>query len=223
MVGIQTGDAMTLKQSYQDMLTSQQEMMKAFGMPQDMVKTTTTPNAKTLDGVSFDLVHTDMNMGAGANAAQMDNTMKMIYGPEGANALTGVMGDKLLIGFGASDAMLTSMITAVKAGDDPLGKSPGVVAVTAQLPKSRVMSLYVPLDEIVSTIGTYAGAMGMPIQIQLPPDLPPIGIAASTDGTSIRFDSYTPTDLVKALVAQGMQLYMQHMGGGGAPGGPGGL
>ena len=84
------------------------------------------------------------------------------------------------------------------------------------------MSLYVPLDEIATTVGTYAGAMGMPIQIQLPPDLPPIGITVGSEGSAIRIDSYTPTDLIKALVAQGMQLYMQRMGGGGA-GGPGGL
>jgi hypothetical protein len=84
------------------------------------------------------------------------------------------------------------------------------------------MTMYIPLDEIATTIGTYAGAMGMPIQIQLPPDLPPIGMTASTDGTAVRIDSYTPTDLIKALVAQGMQLYMQRMGAGGA-GGPGGL
>ena len=84
------------------------------------------------------------------------------------------------------------------------------------------MTLYVPLDEIATTVGTYAGAMGMPIQIQLPPDLPPIGITAASEGSAIRIDSYTSTDLIKALVAQGMQLYMQRMGGG-APGGPGGL
>jgi hypothetical protein len=183
---------------------------------------TTTPNAKTLDGVPFDLMHTDINVGQGANAAQADNAIKMIYGPEGMNALTGVVGDKLLIGFGANDQTLVAAIAAIKAKDDPMGKNPGVAAVNAQLPKSRVMAMYIPLDEIATTIGTYAGAMGMPIQIQLPPDLPPIGVTAGTDGTAVRIDSYTPTDLIKALVAQGMQLYMQRMGAGGA-GGPGGL
>ena len=44
--------------------------------------------------------------------------------------------------------------------------------------------------------------------------LPPIGVTAGSDGTAIRIDSYTSTDLIKALVAQGMQLWMQRMGAG---------
>ena len=94
--------------------------------------------------------------------------------------------------------------------------------VDAQLPKSRLGAVYIPLDQLVTTIGTYAGAMGMPIQIQLPPDLAPIGATVSTEGNAFRVDSFTPTDLIKALVAQGMQIFMQ-MQGGHQPGGPGGL
>ena len=44
----------------------------------------------------------------------------------------------------------------------------------------------------------------------------------STDGNAIRADSYTPTELIKAVVAAGMQTFMQ-MQGGRQPGGPGGL
>ena len=171
---------------------------------------------------SGEIEHTDFNLGQGPNAAQADNTIKMIYGPDGMNAYTGTVGDKMIMSFGLSDAVLGSTIAAVKANEDPIGKLPGVAAVNAQLPKSRMISLYIPLDEIVTTAGTYAGAMGMPIQIQLPPDLPPIGVTAGTEGSAVRIDSFTSTDLIKALVAQGMQLYMQRMGAG-APGGPGGL
>ena len=67
-----------------------------------------------------------------------------------------------------------------------------------------------------------AGMMGMNVQMQLPPDLPPIGGTISTDGNAMRVDSYTPTELIKAVVAAGMQTFMQ-MQGGRQPGGPGGL
>ena len=223
MVGVLQGDPAAIKSAYQDMFTSQQALMQVFGAPADAVKTTTTPNAKTVEGVSFDLTHTDINVGQNApNAAQADQMMKMMYGPEGMNAYTGAVGKSLVLGFCVSDQTLGSVVTAVKGGDDALSKTPGVAAVNEQLPKSRAMSLYVPLDEIATTAGTYAGAMGMPIQIQLPPDLPPIGVTVATEGSAIRVDAYAPTDLIKALVAQGMQLYMQRMGAG-APGGPGGL
>lgn len=224
MVSVQTGDAATMKSAYQDMLTSQQDLMKSFN-PQaaNTMKTTITPNAKTLDTVSFDLVHTEFTLGQGPAAAQADNAMKMIYGPDGMNVLTGTTADKLVIGFGANDQTISDTLTVIKAKDDPMAKLPGVVAVATNLPKSRAMTLYIPLDQIVTTAGNYASAMGMPIQVQLPGDLPPIGVTFSTDGSAMRLDSYTPTDLIKALVAQGMQMYMQHMGGGGGPGGPGGL
>ena len=221
IVSIQSGDPAIMKQSYQDMMATQKELMSAFGVPDDAMKTTTTPNAKTIDGVNFDQTHTDMNVG-GPNAAQAENMMKIMYGPEGMNALTGVVGDRLIVGFGANDQTLSQTIAAVKAKEDPVGKMPGVATVNAQLPKSRVVAVHLPLDEVITTIGTYAGAMGMPIQIQLPPDLAPIGFTLSSESTAIRVDSYTSTDLIKALVAQGMQLYMQRMGAGGA-GGPGGL
>ncbi len=224
MITVQTGDAAAMKAAYQDMLTSQQDLMKTLN-PQtgNAMKTTITPNAKTVDGVNFDLIHTEFTLGQGPAAAQADNAMKMIYGPDGMNVLTGVTADKLVIGFGANDQTLSDTLTVIKAKDDPLAKLPGVAAVAAQLPKSRAMTMYIPLDQIVTTAGNYASAMGMPIQIQLPGDLPPIGVTFSTDGSAMRIDSYTPTDLIKALVAQGMQLYMQRMGGGGGPGGPGGL
>jgi hypothetical protein len=224
MVSVQTGDAAAMKSAYQDMLTSQQDLMKTFN-PQaaNTMKTTITPNAKTVDGVNFDLIHTEFTLGQGPAAAQADNAMKMIYGPDGMNVLTGVTADKLVIGFGANDQTLSDTLTVIKAKDDPLAKLPGVAAVATQLPKSRAMTMYIPLDQIVTTAGNYASAMGMPIQIQLPGDLPPIGVTFSTDGSAMRIDSYTPTDLIKALVAQGMQIYMQRMGGGGGPGGPGGL
>ena len=94
IVGVLSGDPAALKTGYQDMMTSQQSLMTAFGAPEGSIKNTLTPNAKTIGGVSFDLMHTDMNLGQGPNAAQADNAMKMIYGPEGMNTLTGVVGDE---------------------------------------------------------------------------------------------------------------------------------
>ncbi len=60
MLNVQTGDAATMKSAYQEMITSQQDLMKTFN-PQagNTMKTTVTPNAKTVDGVNFDLIHTE--------------------------------------------------------------------------------------------------------------------------------------------------------------------
>ena len=136
ILSIQSGDPAAMKSAYAEMMSVQQDLATAFGAPDGTIKTTTTPNAKTIEGVSFDLLHTDMNLGQGPNAAQADNTMKMIYGPDGMNALTGVVGDKLVVGFGASEQTLGAAITAIKANDDPMSKNAGVAAVRRSFPRA---------------------------------------------------------------------------------------
>ena len=177
----------------------------------------------TVDGVTFDVTISQFNaQAAGPGAAQAQMMMNFMYGPNGATIYSGQVGEKALIGVGVSDASLASAITAIKGNQDALDQLPVVKTVSAQLPQQHVGEFFVPLDQIVTTVATYAGAMGMNVQVQLPPDLPPIGITISTEGTTARLDSFTPTELVKAIVAAGMQTYMQ-MHGGAHPGGPGGL
>jgi hypothetical protein len=222
-LGIAWGDAPTLKSSYIDMLKSQEEMMKAFGGPAEAVKSETKPASKTIDQIAFDVTTSQFNMqAAGPGAAQAQMMMNWMYGPNGMTVLSGQVGDKILVGVDVSDATLTSAVTAVKGNQSPLSQGAGVKGVAAQLPQQRIGEFYVPLDQIVTTIANYASTMGMNVQMQLPPDLPPIGGTISTDGTAIRVDSYAPTELIKAVVAAGMQTFMQ-MRGGAHPGGPGGL
>lgn len=79
------------------------------------------------------------------------------------------------------------------------------------------MELYIPIDQIVATAMNYARMFGAPLNVQLQPDLPPIGFVSRSDGTATRFDGYVPTQLVQQLVSAGMQVWMQTQGGG--PGG----
>jgi len=74
----------------------------------------------------------------------------------------------------------------------------------------------------VNTGVTYANQFGFPVKLQMPPNLPPIGVSAGTEGTAFRVDSHVPSQLVQSLVMAGMQAFMQ-MQQGQQPGGPGGL
>jgi hypothetical protein len=223
-VALQWGDVATLKSSYVDMIKSQNDLMKSFGgAGADAIKTESKPAGKTLDGVTFDVTTSQFNMQAGGpGAAQAQMMMNWMYGPNGATIYSGQVGEKMLIGMDLNDAALSSAIAAAKANQNPLSQVAGVKMVAAQLPQQRIGEFYVPLDQIVTTIANAASGMGMNVQMQLPPDLPPIGGTFSTEGTALRADSYTPTELIKAVVAAGMQTWMQ-MQGGRQPGGPGGL
>jgi hypothetical protein len=219
---IASGDAAAMKASQQKMLTSQEQMMKAFGMPADAYKTAINAKAKTIDGVAFDQISTTVNPNANDPMAQQQaQVLSFMYGPQGMNMLQGEVNGNLLTTSGVPDAVLTSAITAVKSNDAPLANLAGVKAVAANLPTSRTAEFYVPVDEIVTTGLNYAKQFGAGVNLQLPPDLPPIGVTSSSDGTAVRFDAYVPSTLVQSLVAAGMQAWMQMQGGG--QGGGGGL
>jgi hypothetical protein len=223
-ISVQRGDAATLKSAQHDMMVTQQQLTQALTGNKEQVKVTQTPNAKTVAGVTFDQVVTQFNAAdpGGPGAAQAQMMMNTMYGPNGMTMLTGVVGDKLLVASGVSDDVLAQAIASVKANQNNLDKVAGLQTVANQLPKNRMVAYFVPLDQVVNTVATYAAAFGMPVQIQLPPDLPPIGGTVATEGNAVRVDSYTPTELVRAVVAAGMQVYGQ-MQGGRQPGGPGGL
>ncbi len=91
-----------------------------------------------------------------------------------------------------------------------------------QLPEKRFFVEYIDLAQIVTSGVKYAQGFGLPVKMQLPANLPPIGVAASTEASSFRIDTHVPTSLVQSLVAAGMQTYMQMQGGDGA-GQPDGL
>jgi hypothetical protein len=221
-MAVQNGDAKVMSDSYSKMTQAQADVMTAFGVPGTAaVKPVFNPNAKTLDGVTFNQIVTKVDANAQDPAMmQQAQVMNMIYGPNGAVVNYGVLApDKMLVASGVSDQLLSSAIAATKANQAPLADNDKIKAVAAQLPKQRVFVMYVPIDDIVTTGLNYAKQFGFAMNVQLPPDLPPVGMTGATEGTAIRVDSHIPTTLVQSLVAAGMQAAMQMQGGGPRGGG----
>lgn len=216
-VSVNRGDAAAMKAAQVKMMKAQEETMKALGMPADAYSANVNPAAKTLDGVTFDSIVTTMNPNSKDPAAmQQAQIMAMLYGPGGVNVLQGeVNKDTLLMGMGVSDAVLQSAIAVAKTGEAPMASNASVKSVSSHLPTNRTGEFYVPVDQIVTTGLTYAKQFGAPLNVTIQPDLPPLGVASSTDGSALRFDAYVPTLLVQQLVSAGMQAYMQTQGGGG--------
>jgi len=159
---------------------------------------------------------------------QMMQFVNLIYGPQGPDAFTGVVDDQtLLTVMGLDDATISTAIAAAKAGTDPLAKTSSVKTVASQLPAQRFAVMYVPLDLWATTGFGYAKIFGIDMGVVLPDNLPPMGTTMSTDGTAIRADTFVPSQLIQALTAAGMQVYMKTQnvggqppnGGGAAPGG----
>jgi hypothetical protein len=149
-----------------------------------------------------------------------------MYGAGGLTLYTGIVDPKtVLVVMDGSDDLISSALAAAKADTDVLTSTDPIKAVDAQLPKTRAAAFYVPLDVIISTAVSYARQFGFPMPVQIPPNLPPIGITIGTQGSAFHVDGDVPTPLVQSLIQAGMQVYLQMQagrGGGGGPGGPGG-
>jgi hypothetical protein len=212
---VYNGDAQALVTATQKASTLSPDVFKALGID-NTYKITLTPNAKTLDGISFDSLQTTMTPDPNNPMAQQQaQMMALMYGPNGMTAYTGVVGDHFVLSTGLDDTALSSLIATAKTGDAPLAALDAVKKVASNLPTNRAAEFYVPLDTVVSTGLTYAKQFGFAMPVQLPPDLPPIGETVSTDAGTVKVDSYVPTALVQSLVAAGMQAFMQMNGGGG--------
>ena len=193
----------------QNMGTWLQAMPQAPGGPQMSFEM--LPDTKTAGGVKFEQFRFNMELGNAQNnpqAAQMQQAMSIIYGPNGLTGSMGVVNDNtLLIVQGGTDKLLTDAVAGAKAGQDVLSKR--AAAVKGEMPK-----------QIIITGMKYAQGMGVQVKMQLPPNLPPIGISAASEGTAIRVDGHVPTSTVQSVVAGVTQVIMQMQGGGaGAPDG----
>ena len=59
-----------------------------------------------------------------------------------------------------------------------------------------------------------AQTFGLPVKVQVPADLPPLGITAGSDGSALRGDVYIPSQTVQSLIAAGIQAVQQFQKGG---------
>jgi hypothetical protein len=225
MIAVSHGDAAKLKAGQLAQFQTQQDIMTSLGVPNsNMMKASVTPNAKTVDGVSFDLLQLKPVQDNSPQAMQIAQMMNIMYGAGGVSLYAGIVDPKtMLVVMDGSDDLLTTALAAAKADTDVLSATDPIKAVDAELPKSRAGAFYVPLDVIISTGVSYARQFGFPMPVQIPPNLPPIGVTVATQGSAFRVDGHVPTPLVQSLIQAGMQVYLQMQAGrGGGPGGPGG-
>lgn len=220
MIAIYKGDAEKIKAAQFKAADLQNDLMKAFGLGQagDLMKTTITPNFKTVNGVKFDRWQSEVNPdNTSQEAMRMSEMLSQIYGPDGASGLSGVLDPKTLImTLGVDDDLIGQTVDAAKANTDVLTED--LKLVDANLPKMRAGVAYLGLGQLVTTALNYAKASGMNVGIQLPNNLPPIGYSVGTDGPAFRGDMFVPTKLMQSMVQAGATIFQQfnnHGGGGG--------
>ncbi|HEX8323743.1 MAG TPA: hypothetical protein VF595_07495 [Tepidisphaeraceae bacterium] len=212
------GGAAEMKTLFTDGGTFAKQFIADMKLPPDRPKPMLeiVQNEKSIEGVSFDSIKFEAKQNPDApGAAQQEAIQNLMYGSSGMNYSYGTMGDDFLLVSGATDEAISAFIKSVKAGEDNVSKLEPVKAVAAELPKTRVLEYYLALDELVNTGVAAAAQFNLPVQVQLPPELPPFGLTFGAEGASMRLDTHLPTTTVQSLIAAGMQAFMGMQQGGG--------
>ena len=223
-VMVAQGDAKALHEAQKTMLRSMSDLMKAMPNQAGTFDYEYAAAGKTVGALKLDTYTYKMTPDPNnPQAAQAQQMMDMMYGP---NGMAGVFGpidnDTYIVVQGGTDKLLADAVKSAQDPKDTLSADPGVKMVAGHLPKSRILVEYVKLDNIITAGVKYAQGFNVPIKMQLPPNLPPIGVSMASEGSAVRVDGFLPTQLVQSIVAAGMQTFMQMQGEGGG-GGPDGL
>jgi hypothetical protein len=231
-VVVSTGNARQIHAAQKQLLSGMTKLMHsmqamAAGQAAPKMEFQIQEGARTVGNAKLDQYRFNMELDVenDPQAAQAQHMMAMIYGPNGQSGVLGAISDNVFIAVqGGNDKLIQEVVTAAQNPQDKLSGMGPIKAVTANLPKNRAGVFYIQLDQIVTTGVQYAQGFGLPVKMQLPKGLPPIGISVGSESTAMRVDSHIPTSLVQSIVAAGMQAAMQMQGGGGAPeGAPEGL
>jgi hypothetical protein len=195
-------------------LAKTQNQLSQQARPDAAARITVAPDAKSVAGVHFDAVRTDMSGQADSpKEAQAQQFLNFVYGSSTIEQYFGVVNDDHVLSIsGLDDATIAKAVGAAKADESHLTTAKPVQAVEGNLPGKRFFALYIPLDNVLTTGAEVAKQRaGMQVNLQVPADLQPIGITGSTDGNALRFDGYMPAELVQNLISSGMQAMGQVM------------
>jgi hypothetical protein len=205
------------KQQYQAMAN----MFALAPEAQGKVNFNVQPAAKTVDGVALDQITMELKLDPNSpEDAQAQQMIQMMYGGQGMTGFTGTVDPQTNLTVFGAEALVNDAVAAAKAKENALTQGANVQAVAAELPRSRVLVNYIAVDNIISTGLQYAAQFGFPVNVKLPPDMPPVGITLATEGSAARLDVHISSDLIQQIISTGMQtMMMMQGGGGGAPGG----
>jgi hypothetical protein len=207
-VQVVNGDAKGISTAEKKLLTDMNDLM-ALAPQNAGAKTSIQFGApKNIDGTELVTYSTKLDVDKNnPQAAQVEQMLSMFYGPNGMSGSFGAVDDKTFVASqGADDELVKELIASAKSQKDVLSETALVKGVSSQLPAKSIAIYYISLDNILGTAARYAQGF-IPIKITVPQDLPPIGIAAGTEGSAIRIDGFIPTQTVQSLIAAGLQAY----------------
>ncbi len=193
---VRTRDAAGYAAAIKEAMTS----MNGKTIPPFTYQTSYKPGAKTVGGVSVD--EWSMRMEADQNdpaAQQAAMGLMMIYGAEGGPSgfLAPADGGAVMT-YSMNTQLLEQALGAAKGGG--LATDAGVKGVSGSLPTDRTIEGYVGVKSLLEMFMGMAAIMGGAApELEIPPDLPPIGFGGTTTDGGVRLVVFAPTQVLTTI------------------------
>jgi hypothetical protein len=169
----------------------------------------TDVNGTKVDSYAFRMLPSNED----PSAAMM---MGMFFGPGGGpSGYSTKVDGGVVTTFSKNSGLMTNAMNAAK-GENALGQDKLLGQIGEKLPQGRIAEVFVSTKDLLGTVLPMAAMFGMPINADIPQNLPPIGLAIAPNNGSAQASIYLPAPVLKTMAEVAKQI--QPPGGGGGPG-----
>jgi len=138
--------------------------------------------------------------------------MSAMFGGGGLSGYIAKVDGGVLKTFAKNSKLMAEAMKAAK-GENSLAKDPAIEQIGGKLPKGRVAELYIHPKAVLDTIKPLAGPFVPQIgQLEIPKNLPPMGLAVSPGDFTLQSSIYLPAALLK-FIAETAQTFGNGQGG----------
>ncbi len=207
--------------------TSSKESAKVIaGVKSDMEAL----NGKSFQGMTYEASFKDkaakvgdksvdvwqVKMQADSGDGMSAQAASVIFGPQGGPGgyLAEVDGGVLRT-FAKNSALMSAAFKSASGGDN-LGSDTLIKQVAGQLPSGRIAEAYIGSRNIVDMLVPMAAMMGVQVNLDaIPAQLPPLGLAISSEGGSAHLAFFIPAPVIKTIwvVGEGLAPQLEGLGG----------
>jgi hypothetical protein len=131
--------------------------------------------------------------------AQMVNQMNfMLFGPGGLNGYTAQTEGGLIMTYSKNSELLSQTLASSKGGENMTADAE-VKKIAGALPSGRTFEAYIGVKSLLDTVFGLLAPMGVVPQVEIPDQVPPVGMGATTDSGGLRFTIVVPTGVITTV------------------------
>ncbi len=144
---------------------------------------------------------------------QMAMAIPMIFGQTGGPAgYVARTNGGLYQTLGRNQSLMSSAVKVGNGGENFVADKV-IAKVSEQMPKNTIAEMYIGVKSILESAIPLMGMMGVNIDAEIPPSLPPVGLGIAGGDQAVHFGMYVPAQTLKTVVAIVMEAQAAQMAG----------